>query len=60
MDTFLGVVLMSLQLLGRVCYGTSHRSLTSLSIGNFKARYCLFPGLNYPALPILFGSRDLL
>ena len=46
MDTFLGVELMSLQLLGRVCYGPSHRSLTSLSIG--KEEQFQSPLLSFP------------
>ena len=46
MDTFLGVVLMSLQLLGRVRYDTSHRSLTSLSIG--KEEQFQSPLLSFP------------
>lgn len=44
MDTFLGVVLMSL--LGRMCYGTSHKSLISLSIGKeeqFQSPLFSFP-----------------
>ena len=46
MDTFLGDVWMSLQLLGRMCYGTSHRSLTSLSIG--KEEQFQSPLLSFP------------
>ena len=46
MDTFLGVVLMSLHLLGRVCYGTSHRSLTSFSFG--KEEQFQSPLLSFP------------